>query len=151
VVRYGLGAKQARQFDCRAFSMTKKAGEGVMGIRRLVGLSIVAALCVQPLAHAGETGFVVDNQSYGDFTALRLSPSGQDDWSDDLLGRDVLGRGQRLPIAFAAKEGGCVFDVMATYNDDVAPVVRAIDLCKAAEIQLFFHLRSGLVTIEGQP
>jgi hypothetical protein len=67
------------------------------------------------------------------------------------LGRDVLGRGQRLLIVFAAKEGGCVFDMMAPYNDDDAPVVRAIDLCKAWEIQLFFHLCSGLVTIEGQP
>lgn len=118
-------------------------------VRQVIVAAVVAASALGGAsAWAGQDGFMVDNQSLDTIVSIRLSPSGHNDWSEDLLGRDTLERYQRMAIAFAPQGQGCLFDLGVSYDGDDFDVAERVDLCRGSEVRIFYHLRWGTLTVE---
>src|SRR5436190_9422806 len=65
-----------------------------------------------------------------------VSPSDDDEWGEDVMGKDVLGNGDSFDISFSRKETKCKWDLKVVDSEKAEIEWTAIDLCKAEEITL---------------
>ena len=67
---------------------------------------------------------------------LNVSPTTEDEWGPDILGRDVLQTGQTAQIVFDRAESQCNYDIRVTYDDNDTSEMRNINLCQVATVNL---------------
>jgi hypothetical protein len=67
---------------------------------------------------------------------LNVSPSNENSWGPDILGRDVLANGESAAITFDRSETQCNFDIKATYDDGDTTDMRGVNLCTVATVTL---------------
>ena len=67
---------------------------------------------------------------------LNVSPTTEDEWGPDILGRDVLQTGQTAQIVFDRAESQCNYDIRVTYDDSDTSEMRNLNLCTTATVQL---------------
>src|SRR5215208_823503 len=68
-----------------------------------------------------------------------VSPSADEEWGEDVLGRDVLGNGESVDIEFSRKVTKCKWDLKVIDSDKDEIEWAEIDLCKAEEITLKYE------------
>src|SRR3954463_2612152 len=61
--------------------------------------------------------FTVVNNTGHVVVTLNVSPSNENSWGPDILGRDVLANGESAAITFERGETQCMWDIKATYDD----------------------------------
>jgi len=92
----------------------------------------------------GKQDFILENATGYTIKEVFVSPTNDDDWGEDIMGRDVLEDGDEVPIQFARKEKTCKWDLRVTYDDDNERVVwRGFDLCQISKITIKYHRASG--------
>jgi hypothetical protein len=66
------------------------------------------------------------------FTIVRFYASnvGENDWEEDILGRDVLSPGQSVTVNVDDGTGYCLYDFKAVFDDGDELVRSRIDVCK---------------------
>lgn len=69
-------------------------------------------------------------------TTLNVSPSNEDSWGPDILGRDVLANGETAQITFPRGETQCQWDIRATYDDGDTTDARGVNLCELTTVTL---------------
>jgi hypothetical protein len=92
-----------------------------------------------PAAPAGDQtnqNFTLNNQTGHVVVTLNVSPSNEDTWGDDILGRDVLANGESAEITFARAETQCQWDIRATYDDGDTTDARGVNLCELTTVNL---------------
>lgn len=92
-----------------------------------------------PAAPAGDQtnqNFTLNNRTGHVVTTLNVSPSNEDTWGPDILGRDVLADGESAAITFPRAETQCQWDIRATYDDGDTTDARGINLCTTTEVNL---------------
>lgn len=87
----------------------------------------------------GKQDFTLVNKTGLIINELYVSPSDDDEWGEDVLGRDVLKNNERVDISFSRKEKACKWDLKIVDEDDDPIVWEDIDLCKAEEITLKYE------------
>lgn len=107
--------------------------------RFALGLCLAAALAVSAAALAGDQDFVLVNKTGLTIDELYVSPADDDEWGEDVLGKDVLADGESVEIKFSRKEADCVWDLKIVDEDDDEVVWTDIDLCKASQITLKYQ------------
>jgi hypothetical protein len=91
-----------------------------------------AARAAREGGQAGDPSFTVVNQATRPIRELFASPSSEDNWGEDRLGREtVRARGRRdirLP------PGICQYDLRVVWDDDRAEERRDVNLCETREL-----------------
>ncbi len=89
-------------------------------------------------AAAGQArqNFLISNQTGHVLTTLNVSPSNENSWGPDVLGRDVLAAGESAEISFDRGETQCQWDIRGTYDDGGTTDARGINLCEVATVNL---------------
>ena len=83
-----------------------------------------------------QQNFTINNNTGNVLTTLNVSPSNEDEWGPDILGRDVLANGESAEISFARGETQCQWDIRATYDDGDTTDMRGVNLCQVAVVNL---------------
>src|SRR3546814_7470638 len=66
----------------------------------------------------GKQDFTLINKTGYALSELYVSPNDEEDWQEDVLGKDVLDDGQSADIAFDRSSKACHWDLMVVYEDD---------------------------------
>jgi hypothetical protein len=106
--------------------------------RVLMGLCFAVVFAVSVAAFAGDQDFVLVNKTGLTIDELYVSPTHDNEWGEDVLGKDVLKNNENVEIKFSRKETACVWDIKIVDEDDDDVIWTEIDLCKASEITLFY-------------
>lgn len=101
---------------------------------------VAAVVATTAMAIAqGKQDFTLVNKTGLTISEFYVSPSDDDEWGEDVLGRDVLPHNDKIDISFARKEKACKWDLKIV-DEDADPIVwEDIDLCKAEEITLKYE------------
>ena len=89
-----------------------------------------------PAGGEAQQNFSVVNNTGHTVVTLNVSPTNQDSWGPDILGRDVLPNGQSAQITFPRNTSQCSWDIKATYDDGTNTDMRNVDLCTVATVTL---------------
>ena len=91
-----------------------------------------------PAAAGDQTNqnFTLTNNTGHVVVTLNVSPSNEDSWGPDILGRDVLANGESAEITFPRAETQCQWDIRATYDDGDTTDQRGVNLCELTTVTL---------------
>ena len=76
------------------------------------------------------------NNSGHVLVTLNMSPTNQDNWGPDVLGRDTLVHGRSMLVTVPRTGPHCSWDIRATYDDGTSRDMRGVDLCSGATVTL---------------
>ncbi|MCK8788320.1 hypothetical protein M0638_28615 [Roseomonas sp. NAR14] len=109
--------------------MTKTLRSALLGAGLVLGA--LSALPATASAQGCNTTFEVVNRGAEPVMEVHIRPTGTSGWSRDLLGRSVLGRGDRLTLTPA--QGG-YYDVMVRTLTGRVMVAAAQNVCRLATV-----------------
>jgi len=89
-----------------------------------------------PAGDQTNQNFTINNQTGHIVVTLNVSPSNDDQWGPDILGRDVLANGESAQVSFPRAETQCEWDLRATYDDGDTTDVRGVNLCELTTVNL---------------
>lgn len=115
---------------------------------RLAAVVTVALTMVPSAAMAGSDDYGIINKTGADITHLYVSAHEEDNWGDDILGRDVLENGEECEIEFDKDDDRCAWDLKITEESGKSWVVMNVDLCKYTKIS--FMKQGGKVVWSGR-
>lgn len=84
----------------------------------------------------GQQNFTLVNNTGHTVVTLNISPSSENSWGPDILGRDTLANGESASITFPHAETACNFDIKATYDDNDTTDARNVNLCTLTTVTL---------------
>jgi hypothetical protein len=90
----------------------------------------------QPAAGGAQQDFAIVNSTGQAVMTLNVSPSDDENWGPDILGRDVLPNGERADIQFARGQDQCNWDIRVTYENGGTGAWQGINLCETATVTL---------------
>ena len=90
-------------------------------------------------AQGSKLDFELMNQTTLTIAELYVSPAADDEWGEDILGKDVLPNGQSVEIVFSPKAQECMWDLKIVDEDDDDVIWTRLDLCKASHITLLYR------------
>jgi len=99
----------------------------------LTATAVFAFAAVAP-AFAADQDFTLHNHTRHKITSLFVSPTGEDQWSGDILGQDILDDHTDLNVKFPREKGDCKWDVRAEFADGSAAQVRSVDFCAVSDV-----------------
>lgn len=70
---------------------------------------------------------------------LYVSPTSDDAWGEDVLGKDVLAPGEEVEITFSRSETTCSWDLKIVDEDKDEVEWEKFNLCEASEITLKYE------------
>jgi len=80
--------------------------------------------------------FTVVNTTGHTVVTLNVSPTNDNEWGPDILGRDVLNNGESAEVTFERGDSQCQWDIKATYDDGDTTDMRAVNLCTVGTVTL---------------
>jgi hypothetical protein len=95
----------------------------------------LVAAAVATAAYAAQQDFTLTNHTGHVIMTLNVSPSNENHWGPDILGRDVLGDGEAAQVTFDRDEEQCSWDIRVTYDDNDTNDLRGINLCETTEVE----------------
>lgn len=96
-------------------------------------------LTIGTLAWAGQQDFQLINRTGFDIYAVYVSPSGVDDWREDVLGTEYLLNGGDITITFDGDETTRFWDISVQDSDGESLEFYKIDLKQAYQVILEPH------------
>lgn len=107
--------------------------------RVILGFVAAVMLCGIVASAQGKQDFTLVNSTGLTINEFYVSPSDDDEWGEDVLGRDVLKNGEKVDITFSRSEKACKWDLKIVDADDDDIIWKGIDLCKYEEITLKYE------------
>ena len=109
-------------------------------MRVLALASFLALAATSPMVAQGRNlDFELLNRTGLIIAELYVSPSDDNAWGEDVLGKDILKAGESVEIAFSRRETKCTWDLKIVDEDDDDVIWTDIDLCKASHITLRYE------------
>ncbi|MEG4328427.1 hypothetical protein [Microcoleus sp. herbarium5] len=81
-------------------------------------------------ALADQRDFTVINNTTAPIRHLKVGPTGEDDWGDDILGQSVLNSGDSALVYFEDEANLCSYDIKAVFDDNREAEAYKINLCE---------------------
>lgn len=106
----------------------------------IAGLGLVVLASVN--LHAAQNrklDFTLVNQTGVDIAEVYVSPSNDDSWGEDVMGKDILKNKASVDIEFSRKETTCNWDLKVIDVEKDSIEWTKLDLCKANEITLKYE------------
>ncbi|MBL7864210.1 MAG: hypothetical protein JNK10_05000 [Cyclobacteriaceae bacterium] len=80
----------------------------------------------------------IGNKTTKDVESVYISPRESPHWSEDILGKDLLFKGETGTLTIPSDYGkGCSFDMKVVYPDGKTAVWQSLDFCKYYTFELF--------------
>ena len=115
-------------------------------MKQLIKPLIAAALALVAVAAVSATAaqrrnldFTLVNKTGVDIMEVYLSPTSDNEWGEDVMGKDILESGQKVDITFSSAETECNWDLKVVDEDDDDIVWTKLNLCTANEITLMYE------------
>lgn len=103
--------------------------------RALLGAAVALVAAGTAVAQDGYNRWMVIHNNSGDtLMYLYATPTGEGNWSGDLLGQEVIGHGEALSVDFNDGTGVCWFDVQAQFASGGVMEVAEVNVCEESEI-----------------
>lgn len=103
--------------------------------RIALGMFAAAALLAAP-AQAQDVDYYLHNETSYVVMEFYTSPSEEDEWGYDLLGRTVLGAGESAEVSIADGSDQCLYDFRFVFDDGDVVEDYGVDICELAEYTL---------------
>lgn len=103
-------------------------------------------LLTQHSLFAGDQDFTLVNKTGVEIHNLHLSASDENEWGDDVLGKDTLGDGESVKITFHPKEDAEKWDLRVADKSGNAITWEDLNLLKISKVTL--HYADGKATAE---
>lgn len=102
-----------------------------------ISLSVAAAAMVLSTpAWAGVQDFVLVNRTGYEIREVYVSPTTEDSWEEDVMGRDTLPDGDRVTIRFDRDEDRCRYDIKLVDIDGDETEWENINLCSVSVVSV---------------
>ena len=115
-------------------------------MKQLIKPLIAAALALVAVAAVSATAaqrrnldFTLVNKTGVDIMEVYLSPTSDNEWGEDVMGKDILESGQKVDITFSSAETECNWDLKVVDEDDDDIIWTKLNLCTANEITLMYE------------
>ncbi len=108
--------------------------------------AVAAILFLQSPAFAGQQDFEIVNKTGYAIKHVHVSENDNNNWDEDILGRDMLEDGESVEISFAKGEKNCKWDMKVIYDDGDSAVWQDLNLCKISKLTLRWNKNSGETT-----
>ena len=115
-------------------------------MKQLIKPLIAAALALVAVAAVSATAaqrrnldFTLVNKTGVDIIEVYLSPTSDNEWGEDVMGKDILESGQKVDITFSSAETECNWDLKVVDEDDDDIIWTKLNLCTANEITLMYE------------
>ena len=95
--------------------------------------AVLGLLAAWPAAAQQDPSFNLVNRSGQTINEVYVSPSSEQFWGRDWLGRDVLPNGRSLPIRLAPS-AGCQQDIRVVYADSRSEERRGVNTCGVVQV-----------------
>ena len=103
-------------------------------------LALVAVAAVSAAAaQRRNLDFTLVNKTGVDIMEVYLSPTSDNEWGEDVMGKDILESGQKVDITFSSAETECNWDLKVVDEDDDDIIWTKLNLCTANEITLMYE------------
>ena len=103
-------------------------------------LALVALASITISAAQGRNlDFTLVNKTGLTIDEVYLSPTNDDKWGKDVMGKDVLKNGDKVDITFSSSETSCNWDLKVVDEEKDEIEWTKLDLCKAEEITLKYE------------
>lgn len=80
-----------------------------------------------------QQNFTFVNQSGQTINTLQVSATGENEWGEDILGRDTLANGESAQITFERGDDRCLWDIRATAEGGELDM-RNVNLCETTTV-----------------
>jgi hypothetical protein len=88
-------------------------------------------------AFADQRDFTLNNNSDYVLTQAFVSPSTDQNWGDDILGRDVLNPGESWAVGFNRGDANtCLWDVKAVTKEGFEVTLPQLNLCAITDVNI---------------
>jgi len=115
-------------------------------MKKLIKLLLVATLALVAVASVTVTAaqrrnldFTLVNKTGVDIDEVYLSPTNDDEWGEDVMGKDILKSGDKVDITFSSAETECNWDLKIIDEDKDEIEWTKLNLCTANEITLMYE------------
>ncbi len=123
---------------------------------KLIIMKTLLALCTTAMlllagtnsSLAGAQDFTIVNKTGVEIYALFVSPADQNDWGEDILGKDTLPAGESTEIEFDPEEEAAKWDLRIQDKDGNAIEWADLDLIEIAKVTLFYENGKGTAKVE---
>lgn len=105
----------------------------------LVLLGVVFSVTAGSAATGPVLDFTLVNKTGLMIREVYVSPTSNDQWGEDVMGRDVLDDDESVKIRFSRRETECIWDLKVVDEDDDAVVWKKLNLCEASQITLKYE------------
>ena len=75
-------------------------------------------LAFAPAAQAEDLDFELTNDTSAVITYFHASPTGVDEWEEDILGSEVIGPGESVTVTIADGRDVCEYDMRFEFDDE---------------------------------
>ncbi|MBD9647585.1 hypothetical protein M2267_001502 [Ensifer sp. KUDG1] len=94
-------------------------------------LASAVVMCLSTTAKAEDLVFTLKNGTNSVLNNFYASPTGVDNWEDDIFGRQALGPGEEMEITIADGRSVCRYDMRFEFQgDDLDTTTDTQDLCE---------------------
>lgn len=107
-------------------------------------LAVIFVFAFAGTAFSGAQDFVLVNNTGADIYTVNISPSGVNDWEEDILGSDVLENGESVTVTFGLGNTA-LWDIQAIFKDGSSISWYEINLLEVARVTL---LGDGTATLQ---
>jgi hypothetical protein len=93
------------------------------------------------VARAGDQDFTLVNKTGVEIHALHVAPHSEDEWGEDILGKDTLANGESLEITFGKHDRAHHWDLRIEDEKGNSLTWENLDLMSISEVVL--HYKDG--------
>jgi len=112
----------------------------------LVG--VCAMLFTSKVAHAGDQDFTLVNKTGVTITHVLVSPHDDNEWGEDVLGKDTLGDDENVEIKFSRHETAEFWDLKVIDKDGHTITWGHLNLLKISKITIHFDGKNATADLE---
>jgi hypothetical protein len=116
--------------------------------RLILAVALVAVAAASPLSAQSKLDFTLLNKTGLTIDYVYVSPTNNDEWGEDVMGRDVLAHGESVDIVFSRSEKSCMWDLKVKDEDGDEVSWGNLDLCQASHITLNYEGGRPTATIK---
>jgi len=111
-------------------------------VLKTAALAVVGAVvmfaAVRVVLAATNLDFTLHNDTGKSIHELYVSGHDDDDWGDDVLGRDILTQGEAVEIKFSKGKQSAAYDLKVIFDDKTNSTWSNFDLTQITDITLYF-------------
>jgi len=108
--------------------------------RRAITLILILACLASAgsrlFAEGAKRSFIITNKSTFGIAEIAISPAGQDDWSDNFLGDDTLGKGEAAKLSFEESDPEALYDLTIVDDEGDAHLFEGIPLAVIGKLTI---------------